>query len=119
MIIDSHTHIFSPDVIAHRERYAKRDAFFGTLYSGAVARMIGAEELIAAMDVAGIDKAVVTGWCWQNHDVCVEQNSWTMEMIRKYPIACLRSRRFSRTRARTRFANSNDASRAGWSGLAN
>ena len=54
MIIDSHTHIFSPDVIAHRERYAKRDAFFGTLYSGAVARMIGAEELIAAMDAAGV-----------------------------------------------------------------
>lgn len=85
MIIDSHTHIFSPDVIAHRARYAKRDAFFGTLYSGAVARMIGAEELIAAMDAAGIDKAVVTGWCWQNHDVCVEQNSWRMDVIRRYP----------------------------------
>ncbi|CAG0946827.1 2-keto-4-carboxy-3-hexenedioate hydratase [Anaerolineae bacterium] len=85
MIIDSHTHIFSPEVISHRARYAERDAFFGALYSGAVARMVSAEELIAAMDAAGIDKAVATGWCWQNHDVCVEQNSWTLDVIRKYP----------------------------------
>lgn len=85
MLIDAHTHIFSPDVIAHRERYAARDAFFGFLYSGAVARMIGADELIAAMDRAGVDQAIVTGWCWQNHTDCVEQNSWTMEIVRKYP----------------------------------
>lgn len=85
MLIDAHTHIFSPEVIAQRERYAERDAFFGFLYSGAVARMIDADELIAAMDRAGIDQAIVTGWCWQNHTDCVEQNSWTMEIVRKYP----------------------------------
>ncbi len=85
MIIDAHTHIFSPDVIANRARYAERDPFFGDLYSGRAARMIGAEELIAAMDAAGIDQAVLAGWCWQPHDVCVEQNSWTMEVVRRYP----------------------------------
>ncbi len=85
MIIDAHTHIFSPEVIANRARYAERDSFFDFLYSGVAARMIGAEELIAAMDAAGIDKAIVTGWCWQNHAVCVEQNTWTMEVVRRYP----------------------------------
>lgn len=85
MIIDSHTHIFSPEVIAHRARYAERDPFFGELYSGVAARMVDADGIIAAMDKAGIDKAVVTGWCWQSHDVCVEQNSWTMQAARKYP----------------------------------
>ncbi len=85
MIIDSHTHIFSPDVIANRARYAERDAFFGELYSGVAARMVNADRIIIAMDTAGIDKCVVTGWCWQNHDVCVEQNSWTMEVARQYP----------------------------------
>ncbi len=85
MLIDAHTHIFSPEVIAQRERYAERDAFFGFLYRGAVARMVGADELIAAMDRAGIDQAIVAGWCWQNHTDCVEQNSWTMEVVRKYP----------------------------------
>ncbi len=85
MIIDAHTHIFSPDVIAHCARYAERDPFFGDLYSGRAARMIGAEELIAAMDAADIDQAVLAGWCWQNHDVCIEQNTWTMEVVRRYP----------------------------------
>jgi predicted TIM-barrel fold metal-dependent hydrolase len=85
MIIDAHTHLFSPNVIANRARYAERDEFFGQLYSGTVARMVNAEELIAAMDKAGIDRAVVTGWCWQHHDICVEQNTWTMEIARKYP----------------------------------
>ncbi|MDE3088379.1 MAG: amidohydrolase family protein, partial [Chloroflexota bacterium] len=40
---------------------------------------------IAAMDAAGIDQAVLAGWCWQPHDICVEQNSWTMELVRRYP----------------------------------
>ncbi len=85
MIIDAHTHIFSPDVIANRARYAERDPFFGELYRGVAARMIGADELITAMDAAGIDKAVLAGWCWQQHDVCVEQNTWTMEVARRHP----------------------------------
>lgn len=85
MIIDAHTHIFSPAVIADRTRYAARDPFFGRLYNGTAARMIGAEELVARMDAAGIDRAVLTGWCWQEHAVCVEQNTWTMEVVRRYP----------------------------------
>ncbi len=85
MIIDAHTHIFSPNVIADRAHYAERDPFFGELYSGRAARMVGAEELIAAMDVAGIDQAVLAGWCWQPHEVCVEQNTWAMEVVRRYP----------------------------------
>lgn len=57
MIIDARTHLFSPDVSAQRARYAERDAFFGQLYSGPVARMVSVEEFIAAMDHAGIDQA--------------------------------------------------------------
>lgn len=85
MIIDAHTHIFSPDIIANRARYAERDPFFGELYRGVAARMIGADEFIAAMDAAGIDKAVLAGWPWQPHEICVEQNTWTMEVVRHYP----------------------------------
>ena len=85
MIIDAHTHIFSPSVLADRASYSGRDPFFGELYSGRAARMIGAAELIAAMDTAGIDKAVLAGWPWQPHEICVEQNSWALEVVRQYP----------------------------------
>jgi predicted TIM-barrel fold metal-dependent hydrolase len=85
MIIDAHTHIFSAEVIRDRARYAARDPFFGSLYSGAAARMVGAEELIAAMDRAGIDRAVIAGWPWQRHEICVEQNTRAMEVVRQCP----------------------------------
>ena len=89
MMIDSHTHIFSPDVIARRDWYAARDPFFGALYRGVAARMVGADELIAAMDAAGIDRAVVCGWCWQDNGICVEQNSWLMGIAQQYPTRLL------------------------------
>jgi predicted TIM-barrel fold metal-dependent hydrolase len=85
MIIDAHTHIFSPSVTADRASYSARDPFFGELYSGRAARLIGAKELVAAMDAAGIDKAVLAGWPWQSHEICVEQNSWTLEVAGQYP----------------------------------
>jgi len=85
MIIDSHTHLFSPDVMTRREKYAARDPFFGTLYSGAVARMASVAEMLAAMDAAGVDKCVVAGWCWQTHEICVEQNSWLLDIARQHP----------------------------------
>jgi uncharacterized protein len=85
MMIDSHTHLFSPAVMTQREKYSARDAFFGELYSGAVARMVSVDEMLADMDVAGVEKCVVAGWCWQSHEICVEQNSWLMEIARQHP----------------------------------
>jgi predicted TIM-barrel fold metal-dependent hydrolase len=85
MIIDAHTHLFSPAVIADRARYTQRDSFFDALYRNPKARIVGAAELIAAMDAAGVDQSVVAGWAWQSHDLCVEQNSWLIEIARQYP----------------------------------
>jgi predicted TIM-barrel fold metal-dependent hydrolase len=84
MIIDAHTHLFSPDVIAQRARYAERDTFFGYLYASPKARTIGVAELLAAMDASGVDRAVVAGWAWQDHAVCVEQNTWLIEIARQH-----------------------------------
>lgn len=84
MVIDAHTHLFSPDVTAHRARYAERDTFFGFLYRSPKARTIGATELLAAMDAASVDQAVVAGWAWQSHDVCRAQNDWLIEIARQH-----------------------------------
>ncbi|MCX7838899.1 MAG: amidohydrolase family protein [Anaerolineae bacterium] len=84
MIIDAHTHLFSPNVITQRAQYAERDTFFGYLYASPKARTIGVVELLTAMDASGVDRAVVAGWAWQNHDVCVEQNTWLIEIARQH-----------------------------------
>jgi len=84
MIIDSHTHIFSPDVVSHRERYTSRDIFFAYLYSNPKARLVGVDEILAAMDAAGVDQAILAGWAWQRNDTCIEQNTWLMETAREH-----------------------------------
>jgi len=84
LIIDAHTHLFSPSVQADREPYASRDPFFGYLHSSPKARMVAVSELLADMDAAGVDKVVVVGWPWQRGDVCREQNDWLMEVARQH-----------------------------------
>ena len=81
-VVDAHVHLFPPDVLADRERYSARDPFFGFLYSSARAHMVSPEQLLADMDRDGVAQAVVVGWPWQQHDLCVEHNSWLMEVVR-------------------------------------
>lgn len=81
-IVDAHVHLFPPEVIADRERFAALDPFFGYLYSSPRAHMVTPEHLLADMDRDGVAGAVAVGWPWQRHDLCVEHNSWLMEVVR-------------------------------------
>jgi len=54
MIIDAHTHVFSPHVIGKREECCSADACFRLLYSNPAARLNPAEDLIRSMDENGI-----------------------------------------------------------------
>ncbi len=84
-IIDFHTHIYSPEVSAHREDYLKKDPFFAQLYSNPKARLASAEELIASMDEAGIAVSVAQGLNWLTHEDCVKSNDYVMEAVSRYP----------------------------------
>ena len=85
MIIDFHTHIFPSHIRESREEYIKRDACFSLLYSDPRARMITAEELIASMDKAEIDRSVVLNIGWLSHNLCRETNDYILEAISHYP----------------------------------
>ncbi|MBI2953229.1 MAG: amidohydrolase [Chloroflexi bacterium] len=85
MIVDFHTHIFPPSVRDDREKYMQREEWFASLYASPRARTISAEELIAAMDEAGVDRAVVCGFCWSQIETCAEHNDYTIEMVKRYP----------------------------------
>ena len=77
MIIDSHVHIYPPSFRARREEIARRDATFRELYSDAGAVLATADELLAAMDAAGVDAAVAVGIGWTDLDVAREANDYT------------------------------------------
>ena len=85
MIIDFHTHIFSPRLRENREQYLGRDPCFAHLYSDPKAELATAEDLIASMDREGIDRSIVLNIGWASHQMCVETNDYIMESISRYP----------------------------------
>lgn len=85
MIIDFHTHIFSPQLKGKREQYLGRDPCFAHLYSDPKAKLATAEDLIASMDREGIDLSIVLNIGWASHQMCVETNDYIMEAVSRYP----------------------------------
>jgi len=85
MIIDFHTHIFSPKIKKNRSNYIDSDPCFAILYSNKDARLATADELIASMDRAGVDVSVILNTGWTTHELCVETNDYILESIARYP----------------------------------
>ncbi len=85
MIIDFHTHIFSPRVKKNRGKYVENDPCFAILYSSPKARIATADELIDSMDKDGVDISVVLNGGWATHELCVETNDYILESIDRYP----------------------------------
>ena len=85
MIIDFHTHVFPPHIRANKEPYLARDRTFAALYSNPKAKMSTAEELIASMNLTGVNVSVIVNIGWSVHEFCVETNDYIIESARSYP----------------------------------
>ena len=85
MIIDFHTHVFSPQIKENRSKYIDSDPCFAILYSEKNAKLATADELIASMNKAGIDISVIANIGWTTHELCVETNDYILESVARYP----------------------------------
>ena len=85
MIIDAHTHVFSPAVIEGRDQHCSSDRCFGLLYASPKARLCTAVELIRSMDEHGIDVSIVQNIGWSSHEICLRSNDYILESLSKYP----------------------------------
>lgn len=85
MIVDFHTHVFSPQVKKNRGKYVDIDPCFAILYSRKEAKLATADELIASMDRDGVDISVILNIGWATHEMCVETNDYILESIARYP----------------------------------
>lgn len=85
MIIDAHTHIFPPEIIANREIFSKRDSSFAFIYENPKSKMVTYRELVEEMDTAGIDVAIVCGFPWKSLDLCRRHNNYMIEAVSEYP----------------------------------
>jgi uncharacterized protein len=85
MIIDFHTHVFSPDIVENRSKYVLDDKLFRMLYSDQKSRLVTTDELICSMDDRNIQKSVILNIAWNSHDRCVKTNDYIMESVARYP----------------------------------
>lgn len=81
-VIDAHTHAFPPEWVVDRVNHCQRDRWFAALYEAPSARMIDADQLIIAMDEAGVARAVACGWPWADPGLCREHNDYLAEAAR-------------------------------------
>jgi predicted TIM-barrel fold metal-dependent hydrolase len=85
MIIDAHTHIMSPEIASAKATYYARERWFDECYNHPKAKFATAESLLASMDAAGVDRAVVTGFAFAGGDLCAASNDYLIEAVRRYP----------------------------------
>jgi predicted TIM-barrel fold metal-dependent hydrolase len=92
-VIDAHVHLYPPEAgrepnawaTAHGEAHwstlATRRRKDGRLVQG----FPTVDQLLRDMDAAGVTKAVLLGWYWENHSTCVEQNRFYATCVRAHP----------------------------------
>ena len=79
MILDFHVHIFPPEIRQRRDEYCGKDRHFQALYASGKAKLATAEDLVRAMDTAGVDAAVALNFGWGSHELCVETNNYILD----------------------------------------
>ncbi len=86
MIIDSHTHVFPPELIRRRESLLERDGTLAAMFSDPRARMADAEELVATMDGAAVDLSVAVGIGWNDIGLAREANDYLIDAVSRFPL---------------------------------
>ncbi len=85
MIIDFHTHVFPVEICQGRECFFPDEPAFRLLYDNPRARLVGAAEVLAAMDEAGVDRAVIFGFPWHNPETARRNNDAVLEAVARHP----------------------------------
>ncbi|MBI5583187.1 MAG: amidohydrolase [Deltaproteobacteria bacterium] len=86
VIIDLHTHIFPPEIVAEREKFFPGEPAFRLLYENPQKSPLAtAEDLIAALDRSGLAGAVTFGFPWRQPDLIRRGNDYVLESVARYP----------------------------------
>lgn len=93
MIIDTHIHLYPPETNAAPAAWAaaRGEALWSALSTRkrkdgrAVQAFPSVDELLRAMDAAGVDRAVLLGWYWERHATGMEQNRFFETCVAAHP----------------------------------
>lgn len=84
-VIDSHVHVFPPEVKQRRETFCMMDEYFRDLYEDPRVKIATAEDLLSEMDHSGVDMSIMCGFGWASHDLCKMHNDYMLDCISRYP----------------------------------
>ena len=84
-IIDSHVHVYPEFLKKERDRIAAREPWFELLTSSKVQKWGTADELVAAMNEAGIESSLVTTFAFRDNGLCREMNDYVLDAARRFP----------------------------------
>ncbi len=85
MIIDFHTHVFSPFFQEKRAECIARDSAFKTLYESPRAKLVGAEDLLRSMDENEVQRSVIFGFPWKDEEFYARHNDYILESAARRP----------------------------------
>ncbi len=91
--IDCHVHLYPPEVNRAPALWAQQQGehHWGLLCARVrksgqpVQGFPSANELLHAMDEAGVERVILQGWYWEKHDTCVTQNRFYEACLRAHP----------------------------------
>lgn len=89
MIIDAHVHFTPPSLRAKLDSLADTEPYWHLLLNPPTGKSIQAwatpERMIDDMDAAGIDKVMLVGEYFRQHENCVQRNNQAIDIIQRYP----------------------------------
>ena len=84
-IIDSHVHLYPEFLKKERNCIAAREPWFDLLSGSKVQKWGTADELVAAMDDAGIEQSRATSFAFRDQGLCREMNDYVLDAARRFP----------------------------------
>jgi predicted TIM-barrel fold metal-dependent hydrolase len=83
--IDFHVHVTPPEIIKNIEKYTAKEDYFALLSSNPKNKFATAEEVIAELDCASFDRAVIFGFAFKDMGLCRMVNDYVIEKVKRYP----------------------------------
>jgi len=85
LIVDVHVHVFPPEILPSINTYLETDPFLKTICTSPGHKYASLEDLVAAMEKGGVDKALAGGFASSDPGLCSIMNDYVLEGARKYP----------------------------------
>lgn len=85
MLIDAHVHYTPPRLRAQLTTMGEPYLAMLLGGKGSIQGWVSAETMLSDMDRAGVDKVLLVGEYFQQHENCVTRNNQSIELVNRYP----------------------------------